>query len=406
MNTKSCLPVVTGGLIAALLNFSSCNAQNSNNKTKENNNYALSSGSIPSEKKTNSVSAGEPNPVFPAAGDVKGIYVASQWYKPMQDYVLQSPSVDGVFLRLYWDRMEPQKGKFDWSFLDSELTRIVAAGKKISIGVAAGSYSPDWIYKEGVPKLSFHEFRKEGKGKAFDAEIPVPWNEKYLQAWTGFIKGLADYLKSKPDIYKNVTCIKMSGINISTIELRLPRQKNISNERGKSTDAPSVWRKAGYKPSLVRNAWKQILNSYNENFSDKYLSMAVIPKFGFPLIDESGNEAIENKGYDFTQDLMDDSHDLLKDRFIVQWNAVNVRENIPKMMSRVLQKGIKIGYQLEEADLGHPECLEKNTPCDEGMFKSVLDNAINNNASFVEIFVKNVKAYPQAIAYGRNKIAK
>jgi glycosyl hydrolase family 42 (putative beta-galactosidase) len=406
MNKKYYLPVITVGLAAALLNLSSCSAQNSDGKRKENKEYAMNSGNVASEKNPHPSPATETHPIVPPTGGVEGIYVASLWYKPMEDYVLTNPDVYGVFLRLHWDRMEPENGKFDWSFIDPELKRIADAGKKISIGIAAGSYSPDWIYKEGVPALDFDEFRKEGKGPAFSAKIPVPWNEKYLQAWTGFIKALADHLKSMPEVYKNITLIKISGINISTIEIRLPRQKGISNERGRGTDAPAIWRNAGYKPQLVRQAWKQILQSYNENFGDKYLSMAIIPKVGFPLIDDSGKEMGENKDYDFTKVLVDDAHEFLKDRFVVQWNAVGVKGNIPKIMDWVSGKGIKIGYQLEESDLGKPECLEKKTPCDQEMFKAVLNTAVNNNAAFVEIFVKDVKAFPQAIAYGRNKIAK
>ena len=69
--------------------------------------------------------------------------------------------------------------------------------------------------------------------------------------------------------------------------------------------------------------------------------------------------------------------------------------NVPKIMERVSQKKIITGYQINESALGHPDCIETKTACDEQMFKSVLGNVVNAGASFVEIFADDVPAYPR-----------
>ena len=129
--------------------------------------------------------------------------------------------------------------------LDNELKRISDSGKKITIGVAAGSHTPEWAYGAGVHELSFEEFRKQGKGKKFSVKVPVPWNQKFLDLWTGFIKDFADHLKIKTrHISKHHVSKNYRDWIETTIEVRLPAQKGIENEKGASTDAPGIWRSA------------------------------------------------------------------------------------------------------------------------------------------------------------------
>jgi hypothetical protein len=308
-------------------------------------------------------------------------------------------------VRLYWDHLESIDNKFDWSFLDSELKRILEAGKKITIGVAAGSHTPEWVYSAGVPSLSFDEFRKQGKGKKFSVKVPVPYNQKFLEIWTGFIKSFADHLKSKPEAYQNITMVKLTGINESTIEIRLPAQKDISNERGSSSDAPSIWKNAGYRPKKIIEAWDKITDAFLQNFPDKFVSIAIIPKKAFPALDDNGNDIPKNLAVDFTEDLIEKAHDKFKDKIVVQWNSLQNNAGIPKLMSWCTKFHIPFGYQLEEADMGNPACLQ-NPPCDQLHLQSIFDKGIRANASFIEIFPKEVLAYPEALAYGHDKLSK
>src|SRR5204863_2564149 len=79
-----------------------------------------------------------------------GIYVAADWDSPVPDYVLKNPDVEGVIIRIHWNKIQPEQGQYDWKFLNSETQRIVGAGKKVSVAIAAGKHSPDWIYSLGI----------------------------------------------------------------------------------------------------------------------------------------------------------------------------------------------------------------------------------------------------------------
>ena len=337
----------------------------------------------------------------------KGIYVSNKWIKPVDEEVLQSKDVDGVHLRLRWLTLEPEQGKYDWTFLDSELKRIVAAGKKISIGIAAGKHTPEWVYEAGVPGLEFEEFRKQGKAQKFSAKIPVVWNQKFLELWTGFIKDFADHLKSMPEVYQNVTLIKLTGINETTLELRLPAQKEIENERGKSTDAPALWKSVGYRPKLILDAWDQILNAFQKNFGDKNVSIEIIPDKAFPLINDDGNETSDrSEVQNLLEQLIEKAYKKFKDKLVLQWDSLQEHARIPKFMEWCAKFNVPFGYQIAESEFGNPQCLQNNVPCDEEMLKDLFDRGNGAKGIFIEVFQKTVPAFPHAMAYGHEKFWK
>lgn len=337
--------------------------------------------------------------------DPRGIYVATEWQRPVPDHVFQNKDVDGIFLRLKWSPFNPAKGKYDFSFLNGELDKIVAAGKKFSIGITAGSETPEWVYTQGCKKLRFVEIPLQGKAeKAVEADIPVVWDPVFLQSWNEFVDALATNLKSNPKYYNALTIVKMTGINFHTAEIRLPAQREITNGKAKSTDAVKLWQSVGYKPSRVLTAWNSIVDNYNKNFPDKYLSYAMIPERGFPLIDENGQAYTKGENEDFTPSLIEAARKKIGNHFCVQFNALNEKRGTVPYVREAAKTGIVCGYQLEQVKLNNPPCLQNNSPCDEDMFKAVLDNGINNGGMFIEIFTKNVLAYPKAIKHGHDRI--
>lgn len=51
----------------------------------------------------------------------------------------------GYILRQQWAKIEPQDDVYNWSYLDSALAKLKAAGKKGSIRIVVGPNSPDWL---------------------------------------------------------------------------------------------------------------------------------------------------------------------------------------------------------------------------------------------------------------------
>lgn len=338
----------------------------------------------------------------------RGIYVASDWQKPIPDYVLENPEIDGVFLRLHWSASEPAPGKYDWAFLDSEINRIVASGKKISLGFAAGSKSPKWLYDNGIPGLEFVEIPRQGKSENVrDIKIPIPWNEKYLNFFNDFIINLAGHLKKNQNAWNAISMIKITGINETTIEIRLPSQKNLSNSKVTTTDAPAIWKKAGYTPELVMHAWKKITGNFCSNFEGKALSLAIIGgRHGFPPINSKGEVVNPTQAPDMNAMIIEDGVARCKNRFVLQHNSLQENASPSETVVEASRAGIITGFQLNQHDFGNPGCLENNSPCDEKNFQFVLEKGFRSGAEFIEIFPKDVLAFPKAIANAKNLLAK
>ena len=65
----------------------------------------------------------------------------------MPQSVLDDPSVDLVSVVEFWEKFEPTKGTFDFTYIDQQIKSVVAAGKNVLLrvltmgGVADGSAS-------------------------------------------------------------------------------------------------------------------------------------------------------------------------------------------------------------------------------------------------------------------------
>jgi len=339
--------------------------------------------------------------------DYSGIFVATDWQQPIPEYVFKDPNVDGVIIRLHWNELQPAYDKFDWTLLDAGCKQANSAGKKIWITLAAGKHSPEWIFQHHVRKINFMESPQEGKsGKMVAVDVPIVWDKEYVELWKNLLQKLAAHLKADQMTWDAITMMKVAGINERTDEIRLPAQNELSNERGKSSNAAEIWQKAGYKPDLVFNVWQQFLDEYSKDFPGKVLSMAIIPGHAFPTINKQGNIVGRKQVRDLTQDMIDDGLARYKGTFAVQFNSLYDTGGAHEMVVEAGKQGAITGFQLNHVKLADPPCLDDHSKCDEDMFKRVMDNGVNNGACWIEVFQKDVLAYPQAIKYGHDKLTK
>ena len=109
------------------------------------------------------------------------------WYHHMLDnginkYLIQDekdltgfPGMDHLYLRLAWAFLEPEEGKFDWSYIDNIVDKYVPMGYKISFRISCketgGAPSavpveingiryatPYWVVKEGAKGIERPEY--------------------------------------------------------------------------------------------------------------------------------------------------------------------------------------------------------------------------------------------------------
>ena len=91
-------------------------------------------------------------------------------------------------VRSHWDKIEPVEGKCDWQHFDEALRLAVRHHKQIGLSVAAGVFTPSWVYSKGAKALHFME---PFNGKLRPNVMPAPWDPVFLKAWmTAFDSGM------------------------------------------------------------------------------------------------------------------------------------------------------------------------------------------------------------------------
>jgi len=254
--------------------------------------------------------------------DVRGLYVYS-----LSDAVTKGPdkavelnlalgvpSVDGFALVEDWSALEPSRGVFQWdgvapktSLFDQWLNAAISNGKKINLIVRAGESTPCWLFKAsdglcdasyggayaGARLWSFQASAHQGKGVCENIHIATPWDPVFLFEWDSMLAGVAQHLRSI-GAYDSVQLVRLTGINRTTDEFRLPEEILSTSDSDCQTNSISTWLSAGYRPSLLLSGWDALVQSFERNFPGKLFSLPIIPidsgsgQFPFPEIDEAG----------------------------------------------------------------------------------------------------------------------
>ena len=191
----------------------------------------------------------------------RGLFALSTGTQPLPAGVYAEPSLAGVSLRAGWADVEPDRGRFTWPF-DAEITRAVAAGKRVMLRVASDARTPAWVYDAGAQPVDFHD-----RPSAFHApntiarRIPIPWDSVFLDAWTQCIRAMgAQY--SDNDV---VVLIQMAGPSAYGGEMHLP----------KSPDDQARWQRMGYSKTKLVGAWMRIIDAYGEAFPRTALALDI-----------------------------------------------------------------------------------------------------------------------------------
>src|SRR5215813_7916750 len=94
------------------------------------------------------------------------------------------PDTSVSYCRWYWNVLEPEQGKFNWSILDLAIEEARAHGQKLAIRLMPYSNEdplPDWFRKSGVRRLN-KDSDKDGKIWQPDFADPL-----YIKHWSELV---------------------------------------------------------------------------------------------------------------------------------------------------------------------------------------------------------------------------
>jgi hypothetical protein len=355
--------------------------------------------------------------------DLRGIYVYSSEVSSISSNYAQTvtdslsvPGVDGMVLVIAWSAVEPAHNLYDWTNLDLWMTRAIALGKKVDLAVLAGKDTPGWLFQPvpsggaGATPLDFTISPHEGAtSNCIPETIAAPWDTNFLVSWDHMLNALANHLKDV-DTYDNVALLRLTGINRTTDELRLPAETAASTGLDCVSNAPAIWRASGYTPSNLLNGWSNILSSFQRHFPDKPVSVAIIPKNAFPAIDENG-QLITNNIPDANQPLLILAAQKFVGRLVVQFNFLMTDSNAsPSVIQAAQSLGTLAAFQSNNyfgSTGGGAAC--GGTPaepvlCTSEAYLAELEEGIypltqsnNLRSQYIEVFPANVLAFTNTI---------
>lgn len=292
---------------------------------------------------------------------VTGIYSLMRVMEPVNPSVLQLPFVEGISIRVVWKAIEPEEGRFDWSYLDNAFHEVGRAKKYAMLRVLPGTNSPDWIYKKGVNYVEFKDLDRHHKSYSKILRMPVPWNDTYITEWIKFIYTLGKRYAANPTLI----LIHMAGPTYRTAEMYLPRKG----------EAPILLEKAGYSKDKFVTAWKKVIDAYSYAFPGKSLGLNI----DVPLkIDGALEEIIE---YGIAR---------IGTKLCIQGNWLSAYTPTPysfypyNTILRLVQNkaGVNIGFQM----LGSSEFRATQ----QGPLDVAVQKGLNAGARYFEIYQEDI----------------
>lgn len=117
--------------------------------------------------------------------------------------------VHALHLRFKWFELNPSQGVYTWDTLDDILDDIISYGKKATLSVMAGKYTPQWVINNGVVQVN-------APYKNLDeiALAPIPHDPIYKGEYFTFIEALGDHIAATP-AYDDAVILVKSGLAVA-----------------------------------------------------------------------------------------------------------------------------------------------------------------------------------------------
>lgn len=229
-------------------------------------------------------------PVIQSAGN-RGLCHTGNLYQTMES-TWENPNISGVYIRLPWASTHIAPGSdpssFNFAALDRELNQAVKHGKYVSLSFSAGKNdTPNWIFtQDSVEPLMFRDGAPNLEAGKCGSTMTLgnPTDQAYQQQYFDLIRGVGEHIRSNPEWYDALAYFKISGANMFTNEIMLPRRCQ--------EDCPicntEVWAKAGYTPEGFKDFMLKQMAVIQEAFPGKPMAYQLIQD-GLPWMNNAGD---------------------------------------------------------------------------------------------------------------------
>ena len=184
--------------------------------------------------------------------------------------VLSNTNVDGISIRVGWDNLEIADGIYNWSFLDSEIGKAAAVGKKAIIRVIdGGSHMPSWVMTGVITTYTFQTSSPWQPAGTFT--IPVFWDAYYTSKKKAMIAAVGARYNSNP----TVTAFVVGVANAYDADWYVPHRTIIDSPFTNSEVAR--WLAAGYTTQKLINSATGFIDAAMVAFPNKTVAFSINP---------------------------------------------------------------------------------------------------------------------------------
>lgn len=300
--------------------------------------------------------------------------------------VLSNPDVDGVGIRQDWQDLEPTEGVFNWTFLDAEVARASAAGKKILLRINTQYSKPPWVTKAVQDAGStFFSWDKDG----VPTTIPVFWDPTFLTKKKAMIAALGAHFTNQ----EAIKIVWTSFANASSEDWSVPHTPpDVTN-----------WLAAGYTTDKLLEAGKQIVDATMAAFPNQFVTLAVAGNGRA----KQGGQLDPDENY-AARTAVAAARGTWPGRLIVQKNSLSTSNPTAPGTGTLFQilwdSRPDVGGQMLDACYGDTTYRNNAGVADDAA--NILHRSVNLGAGYgmkyIEIYQKDVLNLPQEIAYAHN----
>lgn len=308
-------------------------------------------------------------PTRKAAIEINGVYVlglegrSAAFLRPLLD----SGVIDGFSLRAGWSEVEPREGTYDWSRFDPVIALAAERGKKIMLRVLPGVRSPEWVYAAGAARFEFEDISPYHATAGEILSMPVPWDPVYLKKWLEFVAAFGAKYADHPA----VTIVAVTGPATGG-------EMHLADKQG-----ADAWLAAGYSDAVLVETWKKVIDGFSAAFPRQRLTVAIAhpTAFGNPqrVVDQVVQYCAET-GCGIQGN----------------WLAAKTQPQNPLYRRVAAHAAVApVGFQMLSA-AGQARFG--------GELRTAIDLALKANASYLEIYLADVSAYPDDVAYAHEQL--
>jgi hypothetical protein len=177
--------------------------------------------------------------------------------------VLNNPDVDGVSIRQGWKNLEPTEGGYNWTYLDSQIASVKAAGKKVLLRIndGGGAAVPDWVMSGVTTTFTYFDTNTSHSSYNTYVTIPVFWDAYYLEKKKDMIAAVGAHFTGNSTV--KIACVGIANAN--SADWNVPHT---------ATDIIN-WQAVGYTSQKLIDSCDTIIDAMMAAFPNQVVVIAI-----------------------------------------------------------------------------------------------------------------------------------